>query len=200
MRRATLLLSITCAVALSLAALAFAATPLRSLVATPSDLPGFSAAKVELHLASSPSVYAKKVLRAPARATSKEISRLKREGFREGVQELLHGTQGEALSLAIVFRTAKDAKRELSRNMSADVKQQGKAEVKQITVASIPGAFAFTASEAGAPGAAGNALFAVGHCFIVVGDSLREGTAEQAGAVPLEGAPAVYEKVKHLCA
>jgi hypothetical protein len=201
-RRTALLAALTCAVALSLAllaALALAAIAPRSLVAKPSQLPGFSGAKVRLRSGASPSAYAKSVLQERPRQARKEAARLKREGFREGVQELLSGTQGEALSLAVVFRTAKDAKRELKVSMSADVKAQGNVEVKQFSIASIPGAFAFTASEAGKPGAAGNVLFTVGRCYLVVGDYLKTGTVEQASAVPTGGGPAVYQKVKHLC-
>jgi hypothetical protein len=201
-RRTALLAALMCAVALSLsllAALAIAAIAPRSLVAKPSQLPGFSAAKVRLRSGASPSAYAKSVLEERPRQARKEAARLKREGFREGVQELLSDSQGEALSLAIVFRTAKDAKRELKASISADVKAQGNVEVKQFSIASIPGAFAFTAAEAGKPGAAGNVLFSVGRCYLVVGDFLKTGTAEQASAVPMEGGPALYKRVKRLC-
>ena len=50
---------------------------------------------------------------------------------------------------------------------------------------------AFTTTETGKPSAAANVLFVVGHCYLVVGDYLKTGTAEQASAVPMEGGPAV---------
>jgi len=199
MRRAVLLILLTGAVALSLAALALAAIPPRSLVAKPSEMPGFANARVRLHSGDSPSAYAKNVLHVKPRKLSKEASRLARQGLREGVQELLSASQGEALSFTVVFRTAKQAKRELQLSSSEDVKAQGAAEIKQFAIPAIPGAFAFTAAEPGKPGAAGNVLFVVGRCYAVVGDSLRTGTAEQASAVPTQGGLAVYKRLEHRC-
>lgn len=202
-RRTALLAALMCTAALSLAglaALALAAIPPRSLVATPSELPGFAAAKVKLRSGDSPRAWAKNVLedKKPAQL-SKDVAQLERTGFSQGAQELLSTPQAEALSFTVVFHTAKQARHELKVSASGSVKAQGKAEVKQFSVSSIPGAFAFTAVEPGKPGAAGNVLFAVGRCFVVVGDALRTGTAEQASAVPMDGGPAVYKRIKHRC-
>jgi hypothetical protein len=201
-RRTALMSALICIVALSLtglAALALAAIPPRALVATPSELPGFAAAKVKLRSGDSPSAWAKNVLKDKPAQVSKDVARLKRSGFSQGVQELLATSQAEALSFTVVFHTAKQAKHELKVSASESVKAQGKAEVKHFSIASIPGSFAFTAAEPGKPGAAGNVLFAVGRCFVVVGDAMRTGTAEQASAVPTDGGPAVYKRIKHRC-
>jgi len=201
-RRTALMSALICTVALSLAglaALALAAIPPRTLVATPSELPGFASAKVKLRSGDSPSAWAKNVLKDRPAQVSKDVARLKRSGFSQGVQELLATSQAEALSFTVVFHTAKQAKHELKVSASESVKAQGKAEVKRLSIASIPGSFAFTAAEPGKPGAAGNVLFAVGRCFVVVGDSMRTGSAEQASAVPTVGGTAVYKRIKHRC-
>lgn len=203
MRRATALpvaLALTAALSLAgLAAFALAAVPPRSLVAKPSELPGFAAAKVTLHAGDTPSAWAKKVLGDKPAQARREVAKLKRAGFSEGAEELLSTSQGEALSLTAVFHTPKQARKELKVSISESIKGQGKAELKQFSIPSIRDAFAFTAVEAGKPGAAGNVLFAVGRCFVVVGDSSRTGTAEQASIVPLDGGAALYKQIKHGC-
>ncbi len=203
MRRSTALLAalaITTALSLvGVAALALAALPPRSLVAKPSELPGFAGAKVTLRSGDTPSAWARRVLQDKPAQARKDIAKLKRAGFRQGAEELLSDSQGEALSLTVVFHTTKQAKRELKVSIPESLAGQGKAEIKRFSIASIPGAYAYTAVEPGKPGAAGNVLFAVGRCFVVVGDASRTGTGEQAAAVPMDGGPALYTQIKHRC-
>jgi len=170
-----------------------------SLVATPAELPGFATAKPKLRSATTASKYAKEVLEDSPAEALKEVASLEHKGFREGVQELLSGAHGEALSLAVVFASAGAARRELKSGLSADIKAQGKATIKRFTVAAVPGASGFGVSEAGMPGGAANVLFASGRCFLLVGNSLREGTAEQVDAAPIAGATALYQHVKGIC-
>jgi hypothetical protein len=199
-RRRTFLVWLGCAVAVSAPAIAAAAIPPASLVAHPDDLPGFAAAKIKLRSATSATRYVKVVLGESGREGRNEVTKLKRKGFQEGVQELLPSQQGEALSLALVFGSARVAKQELKAAISEGVKAQGKAAIKQFTVAAIPGSFGFSAFEAGQSGGAANVLFSTGRCFLLVGNSLHTSTLEQLSVAPIAGAMAVYQRVKSLCA
>ena len=198
-RKTAFLSSIAWGIAVSAPAFAAAAIPPASLVVHPDDLPGFATAKSELTSATSASRYARVVLgERPGEARS-EVARLRREGFREGVQELLTSPQGEALSAAVVFSSARVARQELKTTLSEDINGQGKATLKRLTVAAIPGSAGFSAVEAGNSAAAANVLFATGRCFLVVGDSLNNTTREQATSAPLAGATALYQRVRGLC-
>lgn len=199
-RRKTFLVSLGCAVAMSAPALAAAAIPPASLVAHPDDLPGFAAAKIKLRSATSATRYVKVVLGESGREGRNEVAKLKRKGFQEGVQELLASQQGEALSLALVFGSARVAKQELKASISEGLKAQGKAVIKRFTVAAIPGSFGFSASEAGHSGGAANVFFSTGRCFLLVGNSLHTSTQEQLSVAPIAGATAVYQRVKSFCA
>jgi uncharacterized membrane protein YtjA (UPF0391 family) len=151
-------------------AIAATAIPPASLVAHRDDLPGFAAAKIKLRSATSATRYVKVVLGESGREGRNEVTKLKRKGFQEGVQELLPSRQGEALSLALVFGSARVAKQELKASISEGVKAQGKATIKRFTVAAIPGSFGFSAFEAGHSGGAANVLFSTGRCFLLVGN------------------------------
>ncbi|MGO8907563.1 MAG: hypothetical protein ACLQMH_18355 [Solirubrobacteraceae bacterium] len=192
--------SLTCAIVGSAPASAAAAIPPGSLVARPADLPGFATASTKVRSATSPSRYASVVLgERPSQARSEAV-RLKRKGFREGVQELLSGPQGEALSFALVLGSARIAEQEFQNSRRADLKGQGGAMVDRFAVPAIPGSLGFSAAEAGHSFAAANVLFATGRCFFVVGDSLGSATREQAASAPLAGATALYRRVRGLCA
>ena len=135
-----------------------------------------------------------------SREARKEVAKLKREGFREGVQELLSGSQGEALSSALVFRSRSAAQHELKASIAEAVKAQGSsAVIKRFTVAAIPGSFGFSATEAGHPGGAANVLFASGRCFFVLGDARPSAPPEQLSVAPIAGAAALYQRVTSLC-
>ena len=180
---------------------AASAIPPSSLIAHPSEMPGFAGAKVRLHSATTASRYAKLVLHDSSREARKEVPKLRRQGFREGVQELLSGSRGEALSSAVVFHSPAAARHELKASIAQSVKAQGgSAAIKRFTVAAIPGAFAFSATEAGHPGGAANVLFATGRCFFVLGDSLKSAPPAQLSVAPTAGATALYGRVKSLCA
>ena len=201
MQRSTAFLaSLACAVALSAPALALAALPPASLVARASDLPGFATAKSKLQSATSAYRYARVLLGERPRQARSEGSRLKREGFREGVQELLSGPQGEALSAAVVFSSARAAEREFKSSLDEGIRAQRGAKVKRFKLAAIPGSAGFSAVEPGNSAAAANVLFATGRCFFVVGDSLRNATPEQASSAPVAGAGALYQRVAGVCA
>ena len=201
-RTAALTICLGCALALMLPAPGLGATsiPGASLVVHPSDLPGFAGAKRKFRSATGASPYVKSVLGQRGREARKEIAKLKRQGFREGAQELLPTSNGEALSLALVFSSARVAKRVFKANLAEDLKAQGHAKLKRFTVAAVPGSSGFSATETGVPGAAANVLFATGRCFFLVGDSLRSGSGENAETAPIAGATALYPRVKSLCA
>jgi hypothetical protein len=194
------LVSLGCAAAVSWPAVAGAAIPPPSLVAHPDDLAGFTATKIKLRSATSATRYVKVVLGESGREARKEVAKLKRKGFQEGVQELLPSRQGEALSTAVVFSSPRVAKQELKTSISEGLKAQGKAMVSRFTVAAIPGSFGFSASEAGHSGGAANVFFSTGRCFLLVGNSLHTSTQEQLSVAPIAAATAVYQRVKSLCA
>lgn len=200
-RIALIAASVGCVLALSVPAVAAAAIAPASLVAHPAELPGFLEANVKLKSATSASRYVKLVLGEKGSEARKEVASLKRKHFREGVQELLSIRNGEALSLAIVFGSARTAKQELKNASSETTKAQGKAVVERFPVPAIPGSFAFTAAEANQSSVAANVLFAVGRCYFLVGNSLGgvAVTREQASAAPAAGATAVYSRAKSLC-
>ena len=198
--RIALALSLTCAIAGGAPALAAAAIAPRSLVAHPADLPGFTSAKPKLRSATSPSRYARVVLGERSREARSEVARLKRQGFREGVEELFSGAQGEALSFALVLGSAAAARQELQHSKREALKAEVTAVIERYSVPAVPGAFAFSAVEAGHPSAVANVLFATGRCFLLVGDSLRDADSEQAAAAPLAGATALSRRVRGLCA
>jgi uncharacterized membrane protein YtjA (UPF0391 family) len=198
-RRTAFLVSLGCAIALVVPAFAAAAIPPAALVAHSDELPGFAAAKVKLRWASSVRRYAKFVLGENRREARKEVARLKRKGFLQGVQELLSSPAGEALSNAVVFRSARGAERELKTSLAEVLKAQGKAVIRRFTVAAIPGSLGFSGYEAGQPGGAANVLFSTGRCFFLVGDALPGSTVQQLSVAPIAGATALYQRVASLC-
>jgi hypothetical protein len=192
--------SLGCALALSAPAVAAAEIAPASLVAHADELPGFGEANVKLKSGTSASRYVK-LVGEKGRQARKDAAELKRKHFREGAQEFLSIRNGEALSLALVFGSARSAKQELKNSSSETVRAEGKAVVERFSVPAIPGSFAFTATESNESTVAANVLFATGHCYFVVGNSL-EGVAvtrQQASAAPAAGATALYSRVKSLC-
>ncbi len=199
-RKTAFPLGAVCGVILCAPPFAAAAIPPASLVAHPADLPGFATDRSTLRSATSASRYVKVVLGERSREARSEVARLSRWGFREGVQELVTGPQGEALSAAVVFGSARAAERELKTSLSESVKAQGRAILKRFSVAAIPGSAAFSAIEHGTSSPAANVLFSTGRCFFIVGNSLRNSTPEQADSAPIAGATALYQRVQRLCA
>jgi len=199
-QRTALALSLSCAIAGAMPALAVATIAPTSLVAHPADLPGFAAATRKLRSARSPSRYARAVLGEHPREVRAEVVRLKRKGFREGVQELLSASEGEALSFALVLGSARLARQEFDSSRREVLRAQSRAVIEGFAVPAVPGAFAFSAVETGHSFAAANVLFATGRCFLLVGDSLSKATPEEAVAAPLAGATALYQRVRGLCA
>jgi hypothetical protein len=195
----TLLVSLGCIFAAS-PALAGAAIPPPSLVAHSDDLPGFTATKIKLRSATSVTRYVRVVLGESGGEARTEVAKLKRKGFREGVQEFVSSQQGEALSTAVVFSSPRVAKQELKTSVAEGIKGQGKAVISRFTVAAIPGSFGFSATEAGHSGGAANVFFSTGRCFLLVGNSLHTATQEQLSVAPVAAATAVYQRVKSLCA
>ena len=193
------MVSVGCGVAVSAPAFAAAAISPASLVAHPNELTGFATAKVNLRSATSASRYAKVVLGESPREARKEVAKLKRKGFQEGVQELLTSPQGEALSTGLVLGSARFAKQELRASLSESLKAQGKVPIKRFTIAAIPGSSGFTAAQAGHPGGAANVLFSSGRCVFLVGNYLRKSPEAQLGIAPIAGATALYQRVKSLC-
>jgi hypothetical protein len=185
---------------LSLAGVAGAAVPTGVLVAHPAELPGFATAKVKIRSASTPYRYAKVVLEDKHGEAMRQAAKLSRKGFREGVSELLSGSSGEALSVAVVFRTRRSAREEFKRSLAETLKAQGKAPIERVTVGAIPGAYAFSVAEPGQPGGAANVLFASGRCYFLIGNFLRSAPAQQLSVAPIAGATAVYQRSKRLCA
>ncbi|HUB73405.1 MAG TPA: hypothetical protein VL979_05150 [Solirubrobacteraceae bacterium] len=170
-----------------------------ALVAAPAELPGFAAAAAQLRSTRSAGTWATRILEdAPASAAG-EIAALKRRGFQEGVQEQLTAGQDEALSLAVVLRSAKAARRELQTNEAAELKAEGHSEVRRSAVPAIPGAIGFNIIEAASKGAAGGVLFAVGRCVVVVGDYLEGASPEQALSSSVAGGAAIYHRVARRC-
>jgi hypothetical protein len=195
----TFLLSLACMGAAS-PAFALAAIPPGSLVVAPAELPGLSGAGVKLRSATSASRYVKAVLDERGADARHETSRLRRRGFREGVEEQLSTANSGGLSLALVFGSANAAGQAFGSSLSEALEAQGKATVKRFSVNAIPGSSGFTAFLAHHPGAAANVLFATGRCFFLLGDSFEDGTPENAGAGPIAAATALYGRVKGLCA
>jgi hypothetical protein len=195
------LVSLGCCLAVSGPSFAAVVIPPASLVVAPAELPGFATGKVTLHSATSASRYAKVVLEQRPREAAREVVKLKRKGFKEGVQELFSSRRGEALalSLALVFGSSRVAEQELKTSSFEAVKAQGKAKLTRFTVPAIPRSFGFSTTETGHSGGAGNVLFSTGRCFFVVGDSLRTGTREELTSAPIAGATALYQRVKSLC-
>jgi hypothetical protein len=170
-----------------------------ALVAHAAELPGFGAAKAKIRSASTAYRYLHVVLEEPSVQARRKASKLERRGFREGVRELLSASQGEALSIAIVFDRRRGAREEFNKSVAESRKAQGGATITPLATPAIPGASAFTAAEPGHPGGAANVLFTSGRCFFLVGDFLRTAPPDQLGAAPLAGATALYERTRALC-
>jgi len=170
-----------------------------ALVAAPAELPGFATAATQLRSTRSARVWATRILEDAPAAAAGEVAALERRGFEEGVQEQLTAGQDEALSLAVVLRTAKAARKELQTNESAELTAQGHSEVKRFAVPAIPGAIGFNIIEAASKGAAGGVLFAVGRCVVVVGDYLEGASPEQALDASAAGSSAIYHRVARRC-
>lgn len=111
---------------------------------------------------------------------------------------------GEAISVAVVFRSPQDARRYLSSEVNPKELRNDELELEHATIPGVPGALI----TGGGPD--GNVLFTTGRCFVLVGNHVSEtGVSESAhtaaeeqavNAAPIAGATAVYRRVKHACA
>jgi hypothetical protein len=193
------LLVVGCAIAMPSPALAATPIPPKLLVVHPQDLPGFLGAKSTLSSATSALLYAQQSGDSPQEAEV-EVTHLQSEGFNEGVSETLAKAHNEAVSNALVFDSTQSAKHELMANLSEDLKSHAKDELKRFHVLAIPGSVGLDQFQNGKPGAAGDVLFSTGHCFLLVGDVIREASSREQGIkAPIAGAIALYKRIKNVC-
>ncbi len=199
--KAALLLALGCGFLVCSAAMAAAPIAPRLLVARTHDLPGFAGARTGLESTTSPNVYVKEYTQdTPAEATA-QLSGLIRMGFQEGVQGTFSAPHREAVSEAIVFRSAQAAGEEVKAAVAEDLAAFEKSGLKRSPVPGLPGAVALGDFHAGHRGATDNVLFSSGRCFLSVSDRVLNATTRaQAAIAPVAAAKALSNRVKHTCA
>ena len=136
-----------------------------------------------------------------AQEARRDSARLKAEGFRGAAIEYTILTRGPAagsgLSSVVELGSPTAAAKELAYDVRSDIAAQGKrARIHRFTIAGVPGAVGFTATEAHTPGGAANVSFSEGDCVLLVGDSLSEG--DLAGPVKA-GTVAIYRRTNGQC-
>jgi hypothetical protein len=177
------------------------------LVAQSGDLPGFSGAEGNPQVTTSAARWAEIDPRSEPGsepADAHEVHNLTREGFQEGVRESFQSGSGEAISVAIVFRSPQEAGQYFSTEVNPKRLRNDGLALEHVTVHGVHGAVI----TGGGPN--GNVLFTTGRCFVLVGNHVPEtGVSESAhsaaeekpvNAAPIAGATAVYGRVKHDCA
>ncbi len=162
-----------------------------SLIAPASAMTGFSTSGAP-QTATSAQLWAQSS--SESDEVAHEASRLKGEGFREGVGQRYTGTGGAAaLSLALVFNSSEGANKEVTHYLQVDPHYG--LHVESVKVPAIPGSVVV------GEGPAGNVLVATGRCFLLVGDELGTGSTQaHVNAVPIAAASALYAQLKDICA
>lgn len=191
------------------AASAFAAAPIApaALVPKPLEMPGFGFAHITLRAETSPTKFAKTILGDDPSEMRSEVPLLKRNGFREGVEEGLSVENAGAQILVVVLGSARGAKSELQRAVR-EAPDRHEPEETRFTNPAISGSQGLagsgeTVASATHPAEArryADLLFAFGRCFFIVGDSIYgTSTREEALRAPLAGATALVQRVKAPC-
>jgi hypothetical protein len=186
-------------------AAASVAPPSNLPVARLGDLRGFGPAKMTHFSTSSAVEWAEGENSTPAEAAkeSEELSehgfQLAAEAFFRGRQEG-HGRRREAVSDSYLFATVKDAREELSIQVSAALASYEKRGLEKGTVRAIPGSVTLGAFVAGRRGATGNVFFSVGRCVFVIGDAVHDARARGVAATPpVAAADAVRRRAGPVC-
>jgi hypothetical protein len=181
--------------------------PPSSLVPTPLSMPGFGFAETKLQVEVSPAKFSKTILADEPSEVRRETTLLKRNGFREGVGQVLSTPTASGQDIAAVFGSTRGAQREFKRAL-AEAPSAIKPEAR-FSDAAIPNAQGFTATgetkasatQPAEPSRFASLLFSSGHCLFIVNVVLDgTSTAEQAEQAPLAGANTLYTRVKTLCA
>jgi hypothetical protein len=136
-----------------------------------------------------------------AQAAKRDSRRLKAEGFRGAAIEYTILTRGPAagsgFSSVVELNSPTAAAEELAYDVRSDIAAQGKqVRIRRFTIASVPGAAGFTATEANTPGGVADVSFSEGDCVLLVGDSVSQGNL--AGPVKA-GAAAIYRRTNGQC-
>jgi hypothetical protein len=196
---AAMLVSVGCGFALAQPALGAVPIPAKVLALAPGDLPGFAGATLSRDVTRSAAWFA-------GSGEQAETAALKREGFREGVSEILSaGPAGGALSTAAVFRTARGAKGQLRFAISKERREQHRGA--SFTLPTIPGSFGVREMSAAPDGTgqllATGVLFATGHCFVEIATFFQStapsSTPERVHLAAIAGAEAIYRRAKRAC-
>jgi hypothetical protein len=180
----------------------FAIAPQR-LMATNSWFPDLGQPESGLRATRSPSGWAFGILEDPPANGRREVARLKREGFVEGVHRTIAGGKGQAFSGALVVRTAVAATRESQIKAGEEQRELG-AGVVRFALSTIPGGIGLTQSHPAAALTPGelqtSVVFAVGRCTLGVG--LRLAPPSSQGAVQhaaIAAAVRLLNAVRHAC-
>jgi hypothetical protein len=199
-RRAIGVDALTLVVALAWVGTANASTAgpgLGSLLARPSELPGFMHAEFRTERTSRALTYAERVLhKSPAQATA-VVPRLRHEGFVRSVRESYEQTEAGGVSLATLFATPRGARQELAANAQEELEVP---QIERFSDGHLPGALGFTGTTTRPVSRFANIYLAVGRCFLVLGDQIAgTPTIVSATLAPSAGLEAIYRRVKHVC-
>jgi hypothetical protein len=160
----------------------FAIAPQR-LVATISWFPDLGQPESRLRATRSASGWAFGILEDPPANGRREVARLKREGFVEGVHRAITGGKGAAFSGALVLRTGHAATRESEAKATEEQRELG-AGVVRFALPTIPGGIGLTQPHPPVALTAGESqtsvVFAVGHCTLGVGLRLAPPSSQSA--------------------
>jgi hypothetical protein len=182
---------------------ASAAKVTNPLLVRPGEMPGFGAAKVDLHTARSAPIYVHRILEEkPSANAAKKIARLEAEGFREGAAAVLVARHGnaQALTRTLLLGSPGFARGQQREEFS---KEFGAAReytrTIRFTAPRIPGATGFVSVVPGSPEGAANLYFTSGSCVFAVGDYLAKASVSRLKNPVLAGAMAVYRRTKSIC-
>ncbi len=205
---AALVCRLTSVVALALVALELAATvpasasargtALATLVARPSELPGFSRADFRDEETSRALIYAERALNKNLAQAKAVVPRLRREGFVRSLRERFEQAEAGGVSVVALFATPRGARQEVLANEREELAVP---RIERFSDPNLHGAVGFSGTEATPANSFANIYLSVGRCFLALGDQIGgTPTTVATRLAPLAALEAVYRRAKDICA
>jgi hypothetical protein len=173
------------------------------LVAPPSSVPALSGGHARLTATRSPTTWAFAILQDERLEGEAEILRLKREGFLEGLRELIAATNGFAFSGAMVLANHTDARSETQTKANEEQQETGPGTIR-FAVPTLKGAIGLSRHGPSQELQAGeyetSILFTAGKCVIATGIALTPAATQAAVQQAAETiATRLAARVRHAC-
>jgi hypothetical protein len=169
-----------------------------SLLAKPSELPGFMHAEFGTQQTSRALTYAERDLHESPAQARVAVPRLRHEGFVRSAREHFEQTEAGGVSVATLFATPRGARQELAANAREELEVP---QIERFSDPHLPSALGFSGTTTSPVSRYANIYVAVGRCFLALGDQIAgTPTIATATLAPSAGLEAMYRRAKHVCA